>query len=69
MLRYLSGDELRDTIKVDGETIFRKGCFNCTNLKERCSKVSGKCKLIKQEDFLVWKDFTCDRHNSIKQGN
>jgi hypothetical protein len=66
MIRYLTGDEIKESIKVDGITIFTKGCFNCSLLIEKLSNVSGRCPFYKVD---VWKDWTCEKHDAkIKKG-
>ena len=61
-IRYLTGDEVKEHIVIDGVSAFLKGCFNCKNLEQRKSQVSGICPHSKVD---VWKDWTCDLHNPI----
>jgi hypothetical protein len=65
MIRYLEGFEFSDRVLVDGVSVFRKGCFNCTHCSEKYNDVRGKCDIITNPDYSVWKDFTCPHHNPV----
>jgi hypothetical protein len=63
-IRYINDYK---TVELPDKTkVFAKGCFNCKNMKEKLSTVSGRCLFIPDESqYNIWKDFTCDMHNPI----
>jgi hypothetical protein len=63
MVRYLSGDELKPSEKINGVRIFLKGCFNCRSMSKMNNNVSGICPYVKVD---IWKDWTCELHDPIK---
>jgi hypothetical protein len=62
MIKYI--DDYKTVRLEDNSQVFENGCFNCKNLAKKHSTINGRCSFL-PPDSLVWKDFTCEKHDPI----